>query len=332
MARVEKQLIELQANRDENEQGLKAALGSEEKLLGEEQELAERLPQLAGDVARAESAVCSTRQLLGEAVEAIPKSSRETALVTAPEVRQELADEVDQLERAKVEGRFEALAEDRALQSERERQLTEVHQQIAQLPEDAHRPVDEIEQEVTNAESVTGSAERLHEINRTELRTLVEQQELRRATDQQLCQAERDHALHDQLAGLLGAEGIQLDLARGAERRIIVRANEILVRLSSGELRFEPPDPESTRAFDLSVRRMGCPEPIAVGNLSGGQRFRVAVSLALAVCQGAGDATRCLESIIIDEGFGSLDEEGRAAMVTELRDGPASRRCSAASS
>jgi DNA repair exonuclease SbcCD ATPase subunit len=129
------------------------------------------------------------------------------------------------------------------------------------------------------------------------------------------------HALHDRLAGLLGPEGIQLDLVRGVEGRIMARANEILVRLSAGELRFEPPDPDSSRAFDLSVRRMGCSSPIAVGNLSGGQRFRVAISLALAVCHSVNAERRPLESIIIDEGFGSLDRDGRMAMIAELRDG-----------
>jgi DNA repair exonuclease SbcCD ATPase subunit len=99
------------------------------------------------------------------------------------------------------------------------------------------------------------------------------------------------------------------------------RSNDILGRLSNGELRFEPPDVESTRPFDLAFRRMGCPEPITAANLSGGQRFRVAISLALAVCQGAGEIARPLESIIIDEGFGSLDRDGRMAMIAELRDG-----------
>lgn len=174
---------------------------------------------------------------------------------------------------------------------------------------------------MSDAETATRNTESLHEQARTQLRSLIDQQDRRRETEEHLNDAERNHTLHDRLAGLLGPDGIQLDLVRGAEGRIIARANEILVRLSTGELRFEPPDAESSRAFDLSVRRRGCPDPIAVGNLSGGQRFRVAVSLALAVCQGAGEAARPLEAVIIDEGFGSLDRDGRMAMIAELRDG-----------
>ena len=47
----------------------------------------------------------------------------------------------------------------------------------------------------------------------------------------------------------------------------------ILVRLSGGELRFEPPDAQSSQAFDLSVWRRDCPEPIAVGNLPAASEF-----------------------------------------------------------
>jgi DNA repair exonuclease SbcCD ATPase subunit len=125
---------------------------------------------------------------------------------------------------------------------------------------------------------------------------------------------------------LLGDRGIQLDLVRDAERQIIEFANDVLVRVSSGDLRFDPPDPASERSFDLTIRRADCPGPIAVANLSGGQRFRVAVSLALAVCRFANGERRPLESVIIDEGFGCLDRDGRMAMIAELRDGQALSR------
>src|SRR5205085_11291286 len=55
-----------------------------------------------------------------------------------------------------------------------------------------------------------------------------------------------------------------------------------------------------------------------VGLLSGSQKFRVAVALALAVGQYANGRHRCGESVIIDEGFGSLDQDGQAVMIQEL--------------
>ena len=53
--------------------------------------------------------------------------------------------------------------------------------------------------------------------------------------------------------------------------------------------------------------------------LSGSQRFRVAVSLALGIGQYASRQHRPIESVIIDEGFGCLDRQGRQVMIQELQ-------------
>jgi DNA repair exonuclease SbcCD ATPase subunit len=53
--------------------------------------------------------------------------------------------------------------------------------------------------------------------------------------------------------------------------------------------------------------------------LSGSQKFRVAVSVALAVGRFAHGRARPLEAVIIDEGFGSLDKDGLRAMADELK-------------
>jgi DNA repair exonuclease SbcCD ATPase subunit len=326
VARAEREQIELNlvafgTSRSTAEQARAAAESNERESLFQQQQLAIRITGIAGDVAREEAEARSAGKELAATIAALPEAHRATAMAVTAEELQALDGEYGRLENDKVEEQFAALAEDRALQADRERQLALVEEQVAQLPTDACRSVAEVEADVKSADTAIGEGEKVHEVARTLLRTLTGHRDQRRETELHLAAAERDHTLHDRLAGLLGQDGIQLDLVRGAEGRIIARANEILVRLSMGDLRFEPPDPESRRAFDLSVRRMDCPEPIAVGNLSGGQRFRVAVSLALAVCQGAGDGVRRLESVIIDEGFGSLDRDGRMAMIAELRDG-----------
>lgn len=56
-----------------------------------------------------------------------------------------------------------------------------------------------------------------------------------------------------------------------------------------------------------------------IENASGGQKIRLAVSLALAIGRYAREQTRSLESVIIDEGFSNLDRNGRDDMVQELR-------------
>src|ERR1700722_17257726 len=66
---------------------------------------------------------------------------------------------------------------------------------------------------------------------------------------------------------------------------------------------------------------------INVTFLSGSQKFRVAVSLALGIGQYASRQHRPIESVIIDEGFGCLDSQGRQVMIQELQNLRGQMRC-----
>jgi DNA repair exonuclease SbcCD ATPase subunit len=133
--------------------------------------------------------------------------------------------------------------------------------------------------------------------------------------------ASEDHRLFTKLDKLLGDTGLQLELVRDAEEQIISFANETLQHLTDGDLSLEEDtsSDSSTKTFDLRVR-CGGGEPIGVAFLSGSQKFRVAVSIALAVGRFATGRARPLEAVIIDEGFGSLDPMGLQAMAKELKD------------
>lgn len=52
--------------------------------------------------------------------------------------------------------------------------------------------------------------------------------------------------------------------------------------------------------------------------ISGGERFRVAISLAVAIGQSISGG-RTVDTLVIDEGFGSLDEVNRDLLVDELQ-------------
>jgi exonuclease SbcC len=88
-------------------------------------------------------------------------------------------------------------------------------------------------------------------------------------------------------------------------------------------LRLERPaaggEDDDEAVFDLSVRQAGLANTIGLAFLSGSQRFRVAVALALAVGRFASRQARPLEAVIIDEGFGCLDRLGRLSMIEELQ-------------
>ncbi len=140
----------------------------------------------------------------------------------------------------------------------------------------------------------------------------------------QYTQIDGEHNKYKLVAELLGRDRLQRHLVRQAERQIVDYANGVLDRLSSGQLFLKlvgSEDGTSTdRALELeAANRVTGGAPINVAFLSGSQRFRVAVSLALGIGQYASKQHRPIESVIIDEGFGCLDRQGRQVMIQELQ-------------
>jgi DNA repair exonuclease SbcCD ATPase subunit len=128
----------------------------------------------------------------------------------------------------------------------------------------------------------------------------------------------RRHRLYKRLTELLGRNGLQSYLLDEAVRGIAILANETLARISGGQLRLSIERNEeeiAIRATDLAFSD----EPLDVRFLSGSQKFRVSVALAAGIGQYAGRGVGSVRSLIIDEGFGSLDTQGRQDMIDELR-------------
>lgn len=75
------------------------------------------------------------------------------------------------------------------------------------------------------------------------------------------------------------------------------------------------------KALDMEVRDImtGGQDAIPVVLASGSQRFRIAISIALAIGKYIRRESRRVESVIIDEGFISLDKTGWEDTIQELR-------------
>ncbi len=85
---------------------------------------------------------------------------------------------------------------------------------------------------------------------------------------------------------------------------------------------LEPLDARSTGGLDLQVFDQSSSTARAVGTLSGGEMFQAALSLALGladVVQARAGAIR-LDTMFVDEGFGSLDSEAMDLAISALRD------------
>jgi DNA repair exonuclease SbcCD ATPase subunit len=165
---------------------------------------------------------------------------------------------------------------------------------------------------------------------RQDLMRLDERQRQRDELGQQFRAADRQQMLYHALTEHLGRKGLQLHLMRRAERGVLDFANAVLDRLSGGQfcLRLrgqEEGDTDQALHLEAYDRQRG--QVFGLPFLSGSQRFRVAVSLALGVGQYASRQHRPIESVIIDEGFGCLDREGRQVMIQELQNLRSQLRC-----
>lgn len=181
----------------------------------------------------------------------------------------------------------------------------------------------------TKEKDVEGARRALeHEKQKLEM-----QRDRRQEVEAQLREAVQQAYLHKELARLLGRDSLQRHLLHRAETRIVRNANEVLDRISGGRLRLElrtNDDPggrkqakgkpkSQAKALDLVAFNSDTgTKAIPVSFLSGSQRFRVAVSLALGIGQFTDHGARRVESVIIDEGFGGLDKEGRREVIDEL--------------
>ena len=133
--------------------------------------------------------------------------------------------------------------------------------------------------------------------------------------------ATRQAKVYRTLADKLHNKGLQSWLRVAAERSIVANADVILQRLSDNMLTVKLAEGDGGIALDLRVTdfEKGARD-LRPQALSGSQKFRLSVALALGIGQYACNQTQGgIKSVIIDEGFGGLDKEGREQMIAELR-------------
>jgi len=141
--------------------------------------------------------------------------------------------------------------------------------------------------------------------------------------------AAEETALHAELAAAFGKNGLQALIIENAIPQLEEEANRLLARLTDGRMRvsFETQRPRATgpasdRALletldihlsdELGARRYEL--------YSGGEAFRANFAIRLALSKLlASRAGAPLETLIIDEGFGTQDRAGREKLVESIR-------------
>lgn len=110
-------------------------------------------------------------------------------------------------------------------------------------------------------------------------------------------------------------------------QRIIARANQRLIQMTAGQFILKCRTLENLGnrgkvGLDLNVYSLVTESERDVKTLSGGESFMAALAMALGLADTIGDSTGAvrLDTLFIDEGFGSLDENSREQAIRVLYD------------
>ncbi|MCA9931587.1 MAG: SMC family ATPase [Anaerolineales bacterium] len=121
-----------------------------------------------------------------------------------------------------------------------------------------------------------------------------------------------------------GRNGVQALLIEYALPEIEDRANELLERLTGGDMRVHSDTQRQLKSRDelaetLDIRIVDGAGERPYDNYSGGEQFRINFAIRLALSQVlAKRAGARLQTLVIDEGFGSQDPNGRQRLVEAI--------------
>jgi exonuclease SbcC len=129
--------------------------------------------------------------------------------------------------------------------------------------------------------------------------------------------------LHEELRNAFGVHGVPAMIIEAAVPEIEAEANRLLSRMTSGRMHVRLETQRETLAGEvretLDIRIMDELGERPYENYSGGEQFRVNFALRIALSRLlARRAGAQLQTLIIDEGFGTQDSEGRERLVEAI--------------
>jgi DNA repair protein SbcC/Rad50 len=301
---------------------------------------AERAKSTADAAAAADDALTQARErsdaleLTLRKLEVEIQAQRRQAEIELDRLPAKWADRVREREpdlEQQLDARLEQLADAAAKQAEldsAEKRLSELRGAEAELraqrdeaPPEHRVAVDAAEAELERRKRAVDAIAQLVEQAQAQLRDLDRREQALRDKREDLERAERAERLATRMATLLGRQGLQGQLLARAAHDLELLANDTLRALTGGTLALEI-RPEERRNRDeivISARDYDAGgEKTDAAFLSGSEKFRVCVAMAAAIGKFASGRTS-IESLIVDEGFGSLDEAGRDDMIDELQ-------------
>ncbi|GAB4528858.1 MAG: hypothetical protein Fur0018_15130 [Anaerolineales bacterium] len=159
------------------------------------------------------------------------------------------------------------------------------------------------------------------------VRVLDERRQQRKELLQRHDDLQRTISRYKQLDTAFGPKGIPALLIEAALPEIETYANEILDRLSNGSMRvhfatqsaYQSAKRQHEKKETLDIQIQDHTGEREYGMYSGGEAFRVDFAIRLALSRLlAHRAGARLQTLVIDEGFGSQDEQGRQRLVEAI--------------
>lgn len=204
------------------------------------------------------------------------------------------------------------------------KQIANLREQVRDLPAlrdsaiAAERALAELRREYTAATSALGEA-------RQRLLYLDTLEQTRAERLQELDGVLREKGLFTDLTTAFGRNGIQAMLIETAIPEIQDEANRLLAQMTSGRMHIELRTQRERASGEGQIETLDVVIHDNLGSrpyemYSGGEAFRVNFALRIALSHLlARRAGARLETLVIDEGFGSQDQEGRDRLVEAIK-------------
>lgn len=231
--------------------------------------------------------------------------------------------------KATLESEEKVVGEMRTLFINKKGQVDRLETETKNLPDVSQKlpPINhqlqEIETSLTNlrnqekeARNLLGQVTQL--ISRAEQTEKLQKEKLKQKADLQ-----KEKEAYDELALAFGKRGIQAMIIETAIPEIEEEANNLLGRLTEGRMKIELRTQRETKTasivetLDIIISDEMGDRPYE--NYSGGEQFRVNVAIRLALSKLlTRRAGAKLQFLVIDEGFGTQDVQGRSKIVEVL--------------
>jgi len=312
-----------------------------EKELGEAQTAAQELAETRADAAAVEGKLATQDYAPAEQAELAGLTAQLQELGYDADVHEEVRQDLQILARfdeaqARLQTALDQIEGERAnlerlRQGQARKQATlaadlekrdELQQAVARLPEvrqqvkEKEKKVDKLQEEERLARDVVAAIKQ----QIAHCQYLVKERKKRVAERQK---AVEEKAIYDELRVAFGKKGLQAMIIESAIPEIEDEANALLVRMTDGRMnvRFET-QRETKKGDTVETLDIKISDELGTRSyelFSGGESFRINFAIRIALSKLlARRAGARLQTLVIDEGFGTQDTQGRERLVEAI--------------